>query len=108
MYISPDSTDSARINGIYFPCRQVYVTSLPDQRGTDINMARFFVSEKYAHIKNNLKDGRELAKKAYELAQNQLLTASCHHKELEKRYVAAMDFSPLDKEYDRILAGLTE
>lgn len=108
MYISPDATDSRRINGIFFPSRKVYVTVLPDERGTDINMTRFFLPEKYVGIKPDLKEGREVMKNAYELAQKQLLKAAQHHRELEDRYVFAMDFEPLEQEYKRILKGLTE
>ena len=106
--VSPDATDSQRLNGIYFPIRRVYVTSLPTERGTEINMARFFVTAEYAKQKQEIKEISETAKKAYSLAEKQLFSAAACHGELEKRYVSAMDFEPLDQEYRRIIKGMTE
>lgn len=108
MYISPDATDSRRINGIYFTEKRVYVTLLPSETGTDINMARFFLASEYSSAKSALKESRDLAKSAYDLAEKNLFAAAACHGELEKRYIAAMDFEPLEEEYKRILTGLTE
>lgn len=108
MYISPDATDSRRINGIYFTEKRVYITLLPQEKGTEINMARFFLPNQYAEVKSALKEARELAKNAYTLAEKNLAAAALCHRELEKRYISAMDFEPLEQEYNRILKGLTE
>lgn len=108
MYVSPDATDSRRINGIYFTEKRMYVTLLPEEKGTEINMARFFLPAEYAGVKSALKEARELAKCSYALAEKNLFAAAACHGELEKRYIAAMDFEPLEQEYKRILEGLTE
>lgn len=106
--ISPDATDSARINGIYFTEKDVYVTVLPYENAENINMARFFLPGEYAKTKNRVKESKELCKAAYALAEKSLAAAAENHRELEARYTAAMDFEPLEAEYARILKGLTE
>ena len=108
MYISPDATDSRRINGIYFTEKRVYITLLHQEKGTEINMARFFLPNQYAGVKGALKEARELANDAYALAEKNLASAALCHRELEKRYIAAMDFEPLEQEYNRVIKGLTE
>ena len=101
MTLCPHPTRYGEYNGVFFHGKGVYVTSIQAD-GEDLHTSRFVTG------KEGVKEGLNLAKKAYSLAEKELLKAADAHKELEGYYSAAMDFGALEKEYHGLLQGLTE
>ena len=99
--LCPHPTRFGELNGVYFHGKGVYVSTL-------CPLGEPLYTSSFVTGRDGAKEGLLLAKKAYLLAEEQLLQASEFHKELEGYYSAEMDFSALEKVYSLLLQGLTE
>ncbi len=107
IYVSNDVV-SGIANEIYFPDTRdyVYVTSGEDQQNDSvikINMKRFANVGKISEIRRYYRAARQAQRTLVELASQQLSVAGKAHADMEKIYVANMDFDALRRYTDTLL-----
>lgn len=76
---------------------------LADDRATKINAMRFYDKKGIAAKKQRLKMNKNACQKLLEEAVKTLSTAKKVHDDIEKYYIAAMDFADVDKATDALI-----
>lgn len=98
--ISVDTVDTECVREIYFPETGDCFSCVRDGSDDDsprVNMRRFIDTDKYAEVRQTHRAALGAYDRLISLAKESLACAGRAHGEIEKYYVASMDFSALER-----------
>lgn len=108
--VSFDTVDTSKVREILFPETGDCFTAVYEDEREDcprVNVKRFIDTEKYAAVRQTYRSAMNCYDKLCRLAMESLVAAGKAHGEMEKYYVAAMDFTSEEKYLAQFLDKLS-